>query len=171
MPRKHRTRICQWCFVRFWCKDHRAWHCSRSCAQTHVKNMGPKDYRLSAVRLPRPKNRPALRDPAYVAWFWSQVVKTDDCWLWTGTKDRHGYGLAPSRDGVQQAYKQAWMLAKGEVPIGDYGQRALSIRHQCRRKECVNPDHLRLGTHAENMGDRVRWKQTLIADALGWKDR
>ena len=173
MPWKERTRICQWCLTEFWCKSHRTWHCSRTCAQTHTRNAGPKPYKEPKVKEKIVweryiKPRVTLYDESYQYWFWNQVDKTGECWIWKGKKDNRGYGVARRRNDTDKAYRQAWMLTNGEVPKTDRGGHCLSVRHKCRTKACVNPAHLELGTHAENMRDRWKWKRSLISDALGW---
>lgn len=77
------------------------------------------------------------------------------CWLWTGyLKD--GYGKASSFSGLAYAYlgeymahRISWALHKGPVPKG------LQVLHHCDIRNCVNPDHLYLGTNKDNVGDRV----------------
>jgi hypothetical protein len=170
MPWKHRTRICQFCCEPFWCKDYRQHHCSRECAQRHVHGLGPKDFEPPKTRTPKERKPPQrLRDEEYVAWFWSQVEKTPTCWLWKGHLDQHGYGVARKRDEVSKAYRQAWIITHGDIP-DETNYRSLTIRHKCRSKSCVNPNHLMIGTLADNMQDKVRWKRSLVSDALGWND-
>lgn len=82
--------------------------------------------------------------------FWSLVDVADDmrsCWRWMGTT-RGDYGVA-TVDGEQvAAHRYAWTFAYGEIPTG-----AL-ILHSCDEPLCVNPRHLRLGTHEDNNADK-----------------
>lgn len=80
--------------------------------------------------------------------FWAKVVKSEGCWLWTGFKKSTGYGVRSwkNRRG-ERTHRIAWMLERGEIPPG------LHVLHHCDTPACVRPDHLWLGTHAENMKD------------------
>lgn len=72
--------------------------------------------------------------------FWTRVTKTGECWLWTG-RTHNGYGMVANR----RAHRVAWELTHGPIPDG------LDVLHQCDNPPCVRPDHLRIGTHADNM--------------------
>lgn len=84
--------------------------------------------------------------------FWSKVKKgtDDECWEWQGVILPSGYGcfIRPTR-----AHRMAYELATGAIPEG------LCILHSCDNKRCVNPLHLRVGTHADNMHDRDERKR------------
>lgn len=81
--------------------------------------------------------------------FWAKVQKTKDCWKWTGVKAK-GYGMI--RPGGMQnkiaASRVSWMIHFGTIPEG------MHVLHKCDNPECTNPEHLFLGTHADNMRDK-----------------
>ena len=82
--------------------------------------------------------------------FWSKVRKTDECWVWTASKDREGYGeiARPGKSaGMLGAHRVSWEIHFGPVPED------MDVLHTCDNPPCVRPDHLYLGTHADNMRD------------------
>jgi len=82
-------------------------------------------------------------------WFWTQVAKSEGCWLWTGTLDYHGYGRFKLQGKMQLAHRYAWTLKHGPVPDG------MCVLHHCDNPPCNRPDHMFLGTQLDNIADRV----------------
>jgi hypothetical protein len=78
---------------------------------------------------------------------WSRVQKCDGggCWDWQGPKQNKGYGILRHNNRDQLAHRVAYELTYGPIPAG------MEVMHQCDRPSCCRPDHLQLGTHAENM--------------------
>lgn len=81
--------------------------------------------------------------------FWRKVEKTDSCWLWRGCVHYLGYGVTSVGGKQVRAHRLAWTYANGPIPDG------LLVRHKCDVPLCVNPDHLLLGTYADNAADMV----------------
>jgi hypothetical protein len=107
----------------------------------------------------------AQHDPALAAWrdaaslaaptaqkfvFWERVVEdSSGCWLWTGPKNKAGYGQMRLRNRKPIfVHRVAWELSNArEVPVG------MLVCHHCDVRSCVRPDHLFLGTYRDNNRD------------------
>jgi hypothetical protein len=78
---------------------------------------------------------------------WDRVNRGDGCWVWRGCTAKNGYGMARVSGRTQYAHRVAWEVTNGSIPEGLY------ICHKCDNRLCVRPDHLFLGSHADNMRD------------------
>lgn len=83
--------------------------------------------------------------------FWEKVHKTDTCWLWIGNIVG-GYGHIRRGDRAAKAHRVSWEIHNGPVPSGE-GSHGTCVLHRCDVRNCVNPDHLFLGTNTDNMRD------------------
>lgn len=80
-------------------------------------------------------------------WEHSKVNKTDTCWLWTGAKNRKGYGMVRHQGKVRYVHRLAYHQESGVDPID------LLICHHCDIPNCLRPSHLFLGDAFSNQLD------------------
>ncbi len=103
--------------------------------------------------------------------FWSKVDKAPgfgpngDCWKWNAAAREHGYGrFFVHRHGARisiSSHRMSFFLSTGEDPMGFF------VIHSCDFPPCNNPDHLRKGTHADNMADRTTRNRQAKGDRQG----
>lgn len=85
--------------------------------------------------------------------FWRSVVKTNKCWLWVAGTDTNGYGQFSIKSKAVLVHRFSYELHKGKIPYHD-SYHGICVLHTCDTPNCVNPDHLILGTQIENIKDR-----------------
>jgi HNH endonuclease/Helix-turn-helix len=81
--------------------------------------------------------------------FWRKVRKGKDCWLWLGVQNGTGYGQIRATKMIY-AHRLSWEFCHGPIPKGK------CVLHRCDVRNCVNPDHLFLGTIGDNNRDTYR---------------
>jgi hypothetical protein len=69
------------------------------------------------------------------------------CWLWTKAKTTDGYGQKHIDGKLEYAHRLSWKLHRGEIPAG------LFVLHKCDVRNCINPEHLFLGSCKDNVLD------------------
>lgn len=75
------------------------------------------------------------------------VMSSKGCWIWTGCTTKDGYDRTTEWPKSISTHRLMYKLVNGEIPEGGH------IMHLCDNPPCINPNHLKLGNHLENMID------------------
>lgn len=140
-------RVCPACGTTFTAKSRGTKYCSSTCPGREKQNWGrlrialnKRDYSVVAEEL---KKR--------------TVVDSSGCWIWQGTIDSRGYGrLGFNKAGQFLPHRLALEAHLGHSIDG------LFAHHKCANTSCLNPDHLQLTTHAENVAEMMA-RQSYLA--------
>lgn len=77
------------------------------------------------------------------------IIDSNDCWLWQAHQMGDGYGSTKTFLEGNNAHRNSYRVFNGTIP------KRLIVRHTCDVRLCINPDHLKIGTHQDNVQDCI----------------
>jgi hypothetical protein len=93
--------------------------------------------------------------------FFAHVKKTRGCWVWGNIRkvapaqNQHRYGMFSVDGRIVPAHVYSWRLHHRGAPV----PRGKLVKHSCDNKRCVNPQHLSVGTHGDNLREAFARKR------------
>lgn len=89
-----------------------------------------------------------IRDYNRFIQYVDKITSKEGCWLWLKSKTHDNYGLFWLNDKYETSHRVSYKFFRGDIPEGKF------VLHTCDNPNCVNPYHLYIGTHQDNMKDR-----------------
>ena len=87
-----------------------------------------------------------------------------DCINWSRSLGHNGYGLTTRNNKTYRAHRLAYCDYHG---IDHSDIKGMVVRHTCDNRKCINPEHLVIGTHQDNMDDMKKRNRTAKGEAHG----
>jgi len=104
------------------------------------------------------------KTPPFIRLYANIIKQSTDCWEWKGRLGSSGYGQIKVFGKMVSCHRLSYELYNGPIPTG------LEVMHTCNNRKCINPDHLKAGTHIQNMADASRdnaWSEVVRKGVKG----
>lgn len=142
------------------------WNCMCDCGKAHTTNgIGLRHGRVRScgcLQRDVAKTLPITQPEPLIDRFNrnTNMAGPDECWEWIGPRNEQGYGKVRYNGRGSLAHRMSYEIHKG--PIAD----GMHVLHSCDNPKCVNPAHLRQGTHRENMDEMVQKKRYKVRHGI-----